>query len=103
MARLSYIALTMTMLLGLILNTVKDASKYDWFFDALLVGSNGRVVGYAFKVVVWPKCQRVVSTKSGDVKVVPRHLTKRESVELLCSPQVNKSTERRAAAAWASD
>lgn len=57
LATLTYIAITLTMLLGLMLKTVEAASDCKIVFDISLLTINISVVVYTLKVLVGPLCQ----------------------------------------------
>lgn len=54
LAQVTYMAICVTMLLGLILDSVESAKNYPLFFDVLLLGINGGIVSYTFYVVLRP-------------------------------------------------
>ncbi len=57
---LSYVAITFTMFLGLVLSSVTAAQKYILHFEILLIGINISVVVFTLYLTIAPVCKALV-------------------------------------------
>ena len=71
LAQVTYLAICVTMLLGLILDSVESAQNYPLFFDVLLLGINGSIVAYTFYVVLRPVL--LVASQTDKKKIILKH------------------------------
>jgi hypothetical protein len=84
LATLTYTGILVTMMIGLILNSVEGATDYHLFLDLVLIGTNLYVVGYTMYILLRPLCLSIGWIKKKKVKVTPhKHMSREKTVNML--------------------